>query len=348
MLKIDFHESGAGETILLTFPSGGMGIIDAHPSQLADRPSILDLIGDRPLHFVCLTHPHLDHGVDLIPVLQGHPHIKAFWHTVDDVQFTVFFQQEAMNYPNYPSACREAVLRLKKGYANFLIDLYGAVAEKGIPHHRLRSDERPKVIDDVEISVLSPDETISQKFLKEHKRRLRDFRARQPNINLLSAVLAVKYAGVVVLLGSDAVKENWRTATRLHREYKLPKASIIKVPHHGAKDALQIQRGRHEHNYLDLCSRKPRCASVLLAGDARHPDQTVFDHLVRHTETVCVSNGLKARNQSANPLKIGIPGARGATMPAVCNPLVSFTISPEGHVSQTKGECNKPCSAYRS
>lgn len=348
MLKIDFHESGTGETILLTFPSGGMGVIDAHPSQLANRPDILNLIGDRPLHFVCLTHPHRDHGADLIPLLQKHLSVKQFWYTVDDVQFTVFLQQEAMNYPNYPSACREAVVRMKKGWANFLVDLYGTVAERGIPHHRLRSDERPLLIDDVEISVLSPDEAISEIFVKEHNRRLRDFKARQPNINLLSAILAVKYAGVVVLLGADAVKENWRSATRLYREYKLPKALIIKVPHHGAKDALQVQRGRHEHNYLDLCSRDPRCASVLFAGDARHPDQTVFNHLVRHTETMCVSNGLKAGNQSANPLKIGIPGARAAALPAVCNPIVSFTISPEGQVNRTAGECNKPCPAYRA
>jgi len=114
MLKIDFYESGDGETILLTFPSGGMGIVDAHPSPTATRPAILDLIRGRTVHFVCLTHPHQDHGVDLIPVLEQHPDVLAFWHTVSDVDVTVFLQQEAMNYPNYPSACREAVERRKR------------------------------------------------------------------------------------------------------------------------------------------------------------------------------------------------------------------------------------------
>lgn len=62
MLKLDFYESGAGETILLTFPSGGIGIVDAHPSATASRPQILELIRDRKVHFACLTHPHRDHG----------------------------------------------------------------------------------------------------------------------------------------------------------------------------------------------------------------------------------------------------------------------------------------------
>jgi hypothetical protein len=347
MLKIDFYESGDGETILLTFPSGGMGIVDAHPSPAATRPAILDLIRGRTVHFVCLTHPHQDHGVDLIPVLEQHPDVLAFWHTVSDVDVTVFLQQEAMNYPNYPSACREAVERMKKGWAEFLVDLYGAVAEKGIPRHQLRNDLRPEVIDGVEVHVLGPDENMSQRFVKAHGERLRDFKADLPDPNLLSAVLALKYGGVVVLLGADALKENWRTVTRLFFEFKLPKAAILKIPHHGAPNALQTNLRRHEHNYLDICSHEPRAKSVLFAGDAKHPDPGVFRHLLRRTEVICVSNGLKDGAPGANPLNIGIPGARAATLPPVCNPVVSFTITADGTLSQTDGVCDKDCAAMR-
>jgi len=347
MLKIDFYESGDGETILLTFPSGGMGIVDAHPSQLATRPAILDLIRNRTLHFVCLTHPHRDHGADLITVLEQHPDVRAFWHTVDDVQVMVFLQQEAMNYPNYPSDCREAVVRMKKGWAEFLIDIYGAVAEKEIPRHQLRSDLQTHVVDGVDIFVLSPVETITQRFVKAHGERLHDFKAILPDPNLLSAVLALKYGGVVMLLGADALKENWRSATRLFFELKLSKAAILKVPHHGAANALQTNLARHEHNYLDICSHEPRANSVLFAGDAKHPDPVVFRHLLGRTEVTCVSNGLKDGVPGANPLKINIPGARAVTRPPVCNPLVSFTIAADGTVNQTVGTCKKDCAAMQ-
>ena len=63
MLQIDFYESGDGETILLTFPNGGMGIVDAIRLPLLPT-RLLDLIRGRTVHFVCLTHPHRDHGMD--------------------------------------------------------------------------------------------------------------------------------------------------------------------------------------------------------------------------------------------------------------------------------------------
>ena len=75
-LKIDFYESADGEQIILEFPDGGLGVVDAHPSAQNSRPSILRLVAGRKIHFVCLTHPHADHGIDLIPILQQHKPIS--------------------------------------------------------------------------------------------------------------------------------------------------------------------------------------------------------------------------------------------------------------------------------
>src|SRR5437016_6343827 len=89
-LRVDFYESGIGETILVTFPSGGLGLIDAHPSSLATRPEILEIIKGKKLHFVCLTHPHADHGEDLVSVLEQHADIEEFWHTIFDVPAFIY------------------------------------------------------------------------------------------------------------------------------------------------------------------------------------------------------------------------------------------------------------------
>jgi hypothetical protein len=348
MLKIDFYESGDGETIILTFPNGGMGIVDAHPSSFPGRPNILELIRGRTLHFVCLTHPHRDHGADLVPILENHPEIQAFWHTVSDVAVVAFTQQEAMNYPNYPGPSREAVVRLKKGWAEFVYDLYGAIAEKKIRWHQLRSDLRTETIDGVNITVLSPDEAIKDRFVKAYRKRLEKFNAELPDANLLSAVLALEYSGTVVLLGADALKENWRSATRLYFERELPKAMVFKVPHHGASNALQVNPARHEHNYLDICSCQPPAKSVLFAGDAKHPDPDLFRRLRARTDVTCISNGLRDGSRRANPLNIHIPGARAVSLPPVCNMVVSFSIDADGTLCQTAGTCTKECSAVRA
>lgn len=345
MLQIDFYESGDGETIVVTFPGGGMGIVDAHPSPGSARPALGEIIRDRELHFVCLTHPHRDHGVDLVDVLRRHPKVNAFWHTVSDVAVLVFLEQGVIHYPNYPSPCREVVNRLQEGWARFLIDLYAAVEERRIPRHQLRSDLRAVTVDGVEIHCLSPEEGIVQRFGRAHGRKLKDVGVDVPDKNLLSAVLALRYGGVVVLLGADALKENWQNATKLYFKLKLPKARILKIPHHGASNALSIRPKGHEHSYLDLCSREPPASSVLFAGDSKHPNPGVFEAIRARTEVTCVSNGLRIGSGDANPLRIGILGARTTLPPVMCNPRVSFKILPDGEVRQTAGTRCSECPA---
>ena len=64
MLTFDFYESGRGETIVVTFPDGGIGVVDAHPSTRANRLRIEEIVSGKKIHFICLTHPHADHGRD--------------------------------------------------------------------------------------------------------------------------------------------------------------------------------------------------------------------------------------------------------------------------------------------
>src|SRR5258708_57278 len=99
-LRVDFYESGVGETIVVTFPSGGIALVDAHPSTLSARSEILGLTKGKKLHFVWLTHPHADHGVDLVPVLQQHPDVAGFWHTVFDIPAMIYGVQQTVNFPS--------------------------------------------------------------------------------------------------------------------------------------------------------------------------------------------------------------------------------------------------------
>jgi len=336
MLKLDFYESGHGETILITFPSGGIGVVDAHPSTKGSRAPILELVRDRRIHFVCLTHPHSDHGVDLTPILDSQEKIDSFWHTVSDVDAFIYGIEETRNFPG-PN--RQVALDLRRGWAEFLIDLFAAVVKRaedsGMEVHQLRDDLRHRVIDNVEIHCLSPEERIKHKFIATYRKRFEGRDADIPDPNLLSAILVLKYGKSVVVLGGDALKANWHTVVKKFREYRLPKASVLKVPHHGALNAIILHPKHKESNYLEICSRLPK--AVLFAGDSKHPHPKVYEKLREKTDLFCLSNGLKDAPGDSDPLRLGLLGARAISLPKVCNPFVGFELDAHGTVRVVSG-----------
>ena len=338
-LRLDFYESGIGETIVITFPSGGIGLVDAHPSKNSLRPEILKIVEGKKLHFVCLTHPHADHGVDLVPVLQNHQHIESFWHTIYHVPAFIYGVEQTVKFP---SEVREFAAKMNQDWGEFLFDVFGAVAERDIPTHELRSNLVADVIDGVEIHCLSPDESVQNKFASAYQEKLADPAFEVPDPNLISAVLALRFGESVVLLGADALKKNWETALNQYHKRVLPKAKVLKVPHHGARNALDLQRTAK--SYLDVCSQEPKAKAVIFAGDAKHPDDDVFEKLRSRTETICLSNGRKMKLANSNPLKLQLRGANAVYPAPVCNPVVSFELDADGNVSLLAGvSCEAGC-----
>lgn len=191
-LQIDFFESADGETIIIEFPDGGLGMVDAHPSREETRPPILDLVGKRKVHFVCLTHPHADHGVDLIPILQKHRPIDEFWHTNPDVSSFVYHC--ATERPNYPSPVRAFVNQLANGWADFLLDLYSSVED--LPERKLHSKVQPIGIAGARVWILGPDEQVEKRFVRMYKQRASGAARALPSPNLLSAILGIEYGGI--------------------------------------------------------------------------------------------------------------------------------------------------------
>ena len=338
MLRLDFYESGIGETILVTFPGGGVGLVDAHPALDAVRPTIQELTRGKKIHFVCLTHPHADHGLDLRRVLESHPSVSAFWHTVSDVEVLV---DSVRDFDNYPSPFQDVVRQTQKERADFLVDIFSAVANRSIPAHRLRNCDRPVVVDGVTVHCLGPSEQVQNELVAAWREHLRKAPPRKelPDDNRLSAILLLEYGGTTVLLGGDALKRNWNDAAAVFRGTGVAKARLLKVPHHGAADAFLAHPRSRETNYLGLCSKAPQSSAVLFAGDARHPNRDVFMALRRETQLTCLANGLAGQRRRLNPLGITIPGAAAASPSSVCNPVVTFEVGPDGVIKQTRGTC---------
>lgn len=242
----------------------------------------------------------------------------------------------------FPSAVREYAKKMNQEWAGFLSDIYAAVADRHLPHHQLRSDLEPQMLDGVEIHCLGPDETTQQQFTAAYHKKLSDPDVEVPDPNLISAILALRFGDGLILLGSDALKKNWKPAVDRARRRGLPKARILKVPHHGAKNALNLTK--KGTSYLDLCATEPRAKAVLFAGDSKHPHLDVFDRLRSRTDTICLSNGRKTNWIPSDPLRLGLLGGQAVQPAPICNPVVSFEMDPAGSVTTIKGfECNSGC-----
>lgn len=338
MLRLDFYESSIGETVVITFPDGGIGIVDAHPSQTSSRQAINQLVNGQRVHFVCLTHPHTDHGADLLPIIQGTSAVTEFWHTIPQVDAFFYGITE---FENYPSPVMDVAKKIQETTANLFIDLFHEIDQKSIPTKKLRAEIRPIVIGEVEIHVLSPSELTLRKFEKSEKKRLLGEKKHSSDPNLLSAVLALKYGDATILLCGDALKENWTQAVPLYKELRLPKAGLIKIPHHGASNALLIHPRAGQVSYLELCSKSPLSYGVLFAGSSNHPDAAVFDKIRQHTILYCLANGLKKSPANPNPLGLTLLGAVPVASSGVCNSVVSFEVDNSGKFSLVQGVCPK-------
>ena len=342
MLRLDFHESGEGETIVITFPGGGVGVVDAHPSPTASRPDIVELLRGKRVHFICLTHPHADHGKDIERILRAGIEVESFWHTISELK-TFFYSLTQTK--NYPGPLKDFVNRFRTDWARFLVSLFHAVQNDfDVPMHQLRADLETAELDGVEISCLSPEESVQQEFTAAYRRMANGGPMKRPDPNRLSAILALRYQGRVALLGADALRENWSTAAERYRKRGFPKAELLKVPHHGATNAFLPHPVGHEANYLDLTARKPSGHSVLFAGDADHPAASVYERLRAHTEPACLVNGLMCPPEDRDPLNLAYIGARAAT-PArrICNPTVSYEIGDDGALRRVAGVSCDEC-----
>lgn len=334
MLRLDFYESGVGETTIITFPEGGIGIVDAHPSPTSSRPGILDLTRDKKIHFVCLTHPHADHGRDLVDLVKDANPV-VLWHTIPNFKEFIYYAFETQQF--FPSPNRDLVEKYHREWAEIFADIFGTAKDREIPRRQLRADIQPETIDGVEIHFLSPEEEITQNAIERYAEGVQKAEPTGGDPNLLSAVLALRYGDAVVLLGADALKRNWESAVPRFRKAALPKAILLKVPHHGASNALDLRPAATRHpSYLDLCSSDPLAASVIFAGDSKHPERRVFERLRERTKPTCLSNGLRTSHAGAG-LAGRMPGARRVTPAAVCHPVLSFEVSRQGSLGQVAG-----------
>jgi competence protein ComEC len=70
-LMVDFLDVGQGDAIFLTMPNGEQVLVDGGPGQtvLRELAEVMPFL-DRKINLVVLTHPHADHVMGLVSVLE--------------------------------------------------------------------------------------------------------------------------------------------------------------------------------------------------------------------------------------------------------------------------------------
>jgi len=147
-------------------------------------------------------------------------------------------------------------------------------------------------------------------------------------------VLILKYGDRIVLLGSDALKNSWSAVKKVFHDRGLHKARILKVPHHGALNALHLHPDKNRVSYLDLCADD--CDAILFAGDCDHPDVNVKTRLKARTSLHSFFD-IETQIAGADPLKLNLYGGVGVdTVPRkVISSQMTVLIQPNGTVSLT-------------
>jgi beta-lactamase superfamily II metal-dependent hydrolase len=308
-LRIRFYESGIGETVLIEFPDQRLGVIDAFPPARSGRDDILNIIAGRDVEFVCLTHPHEDHGRDLVKILKV-ARVNQFWHSLSPINLFVYHLEQ---YCAFPSPLQKLSTQQSSDWASFMIELLDEVASNSIEPVALSESHKPIDIGDVKIHFLAP----SEKFVQGEQRRLTDALSKSSwthvDPNDFSLVIAIEFGNFVFLLGSDAKKRCWPEALASFKKAGIPRAYALKLPHHGSLNAFDLRSAHQDPNPINcwnLCS--PRFHAVLFAGTVMHPHPKVMQALMARDVHLLSLFDLDHNESEAdpNPLRIRIEGAR--------------------------------------
>lgn len=306
-LRVTFYESGIGETILIDFPNEKVGVVDAYPPGRSGRNDILDIIGNREVEFVCLTHPHEDHGKDLIKIVETLK-VKEFWHSLSPVNLFVYQLEQ---YLAFPSHLQHVSTSISQAWAEFMFELLSSVARKGITQRSINESHKPIDVGSVRMHFLAP----SEDFINSEHKRLHNALSQsscQPfDPNEFSLVIAIEYGSSVVVLGSDAKRKSWRVAVESFAKAKLPKATGLKIPHHGALNAFDLKSPHQDPrpvNCWQLC--RQHFHAVLFAGTTMHPHERVHKALRDRDVQLHSIFHLDESNYDPNPLRIKLAGAK--------------------------------------
>jgi beta-lactamase superfamily II metal-dependent hydrolase len=328
---------GYGESVIVEFPDGTAGVVDAHRQPGSRRfPAVEFLHSERrrlrvrPLRFVVVTHPHADHCLGINELIdEFRPEKLMVFPAIIDQEFREYLQ--LLKKLRTPDAV-EAALRLPAGTtAGEIFQLFGRVAKQARRTIKRGKGPQPDLIQPpggfsiaisptpVHVRYLTPGPLLRIHYADQLKQSLRG--APRPGSapgpswspasirpNLASGALVVEYGLTRLLLTADAEVPLWNEWSR-NPSLQIGGIACMKVGHHGSAN------GYHAGLYKHVSGSVP--AAILTPFDRQQhalPSRGGMKSIRPHLGEIFCTNRFSAARSSGYPWK-PVPRSSHPTIP---------------------------------
>lgn len=251
-LGVHIFGPGFGESVVLEFPDGSVGVVDAFCDSQGRSPVlefVTSQLGVDSLAFLAVSHPHADHCNGLRELLE-HLAVERLWvfDTIQDANLAQFFRDL------YLKGRRDAVeeaLKLKPGSVASQLSYLDRtclvpILKKGAANRfRFFRSSATFKLEDVAVRFLTPGDSALASYRSKLTSALRnvlsdgpalnrDWKPGNLNHNLVSGSIFLEYGDTKILLMGDAEQPLWdEVVDNLSVEGLFP-LHLIKAAHHGS------------------------------------------------------------------------------------------------------------------
>lgn len=279
MLTLHFLGVGDGDCIVLELPDGRVGLVDSNLRPGRDHSPALDFVREREIAFCCLTHPHADHYQGMLELLQAAKYDRrasedsVFWYGLSDLDKIL----DHLLNPVTPGDDNTVSGPDRRRGSHGLADLLGWILDTrplGFSERILNVTR--KVLGDVTLTLVGPSPRAFDHYVRYLARqRARNLPASSDYANKISLAILVSYGETNVWLMGDLCGLPLRRLTARVRKSGLVseqglRASVIKVPHHGAAN------GWFEGIGTQLTHCRSTDIVLFSANGFDHPDPDVW------------------------------------------------------------------------
>jgi len=289
-----------GDSIVINIENGNdskWGVIDCHNPKSSDKSPTLKFLKKnnvRVLEFICLTHPDYDHFSGIEQLLRYFStegrRVNSYYDTLDSTRYTSLIT----------STRQEKTLKSLYKFVDELIEK-DLISWEQLSYDKVLFKEREFFI----TSKGPYQKDLSSYLKKANKRNLGLTKGKNITVdkNLLSVITLIEFGEILILLLSDASKENIEYFLKKAKESVSKKGklyfSFIKVAHHGSS------KNNHSGLWKNYTNRDSSNAAISSGSKYEHPNiEVVKDIIANKINLYCTNKSGCLKDSTKTSLKL--------------------------------------------